>query len=149
MASSSSILPSLSSLADLREHDESGRDRTGHQSQAPSCGPPTGSEATACLALAERKQLPDGAGMHCEGISSFRVKLTGRLQGPRGRRSKEQGGGGGNGRSLTTRPIPTLRISRNTVKDLRRPLFSKETRVGMITSFPAMLTVLASVGIFS
>lgn len=117
----------------------------GYQSQAPSRGPPHGSEATACLALAGRKQLPDGAGMHCEGISGFRVKLMGCLQGPRGRRSKEQGGGSGNGRSLTTRPIPTPHISWNTVKDLR-PLFSKEARLGMITLLPATLTVLSSVG---
>lgn len=123
---------------------QDGTDR-GHQSQAPSHGPPHGSEATACLALAGRKQLPDGAGMHCEGISGFHVKLTGCLQGPHGRRSKERGGGGGNGRSLTISPIPTPHISWNTVKDLR-PLFSKEARLGMITSLPATLTVLASVG---
>lgn len=123
---------------------QDGTDR-GYQSQAPSRSPPHGSEATACLALAGRKQLPDGAGMHCEGIRGFRVKLMGCLQGPRGRRSKEQGGGSGNGRSLTTRPIATPHISWNTVKDLR-PLSSKEARLGMITSLPATLTVLASMG---
>ena len=58
---------------------------------APSRSPPTGSEAAACLALGRRKQLPDGGGMHCKGISGFRAKLLGCSKVPvaGGQRNKE------------------------------------------------------------
>lgn len=112
------------------------------QGQGPNRAPVTGTFAAA----RPRGQRPRPAwpwrrgnstrwsGLHCEGISSFRVKLTG----PQGLWQEVKGTrkGGGNGRSLTTRPILPPLAFQVLSRDCR-PLFSKRRLGETVTLAPS------------